>query len=132
MSIDCKNIFAKFVFTFNLRRGFFCYYFPANLISCIAVLVCNHIFSVLLEQFLDNLSLVVCVRFLMICGEWFDELLIYVTLSFVFFIPPVFFSKLKVTSKKSSSVKFAAISILMLILLKNTYIFYRILSVYWY
>ena len=65
---------------------FFWCYFAANLVVCIAVLFCNHIFFQCffiiwfwllnisaLEEFLDNLSLMVWVGFLIICVRWFCE-----------------------------------------------------------
>ena len=58
VSIKCNNISATFLFTFKLKCGlkemifcvFFQCYFAANLVVCIAVLLCNHIFAVLLHN----------------------------------------------------------------------------------
>ena len=58
VSIKCNNISATFLFLFKLKGGLneiiFCVcfrcYFAANLVVCIAVLLCNHIFAVLLHN----------------------------------------------------------------------------------
>ena len=55
VSINCKNIFATFFLRLTWKVGwtkwfsvfFFWCYFAANLVVCIAVLLCNPIFSVL-------------------------------------------------------------------------------------
>ena len=107
--INYKNIFATFVFTFKLKGGLnqiifcvlllvlFCLSFLV-LLGCVhfSFALWPHFFSAsswsgfdcsnisALEEFLDNFSLMVWVRCFIICGGWFDELLIYVRLSFNF------------------------------------------------
>ena len=106
MSVNCKNIFARFLFTFKLKPNYLkqiifcvlllvlfcckfgCMYFNFNLqpqlfsASSLSEFDCSNIS--MFEEFLDDLSLMVWVRCLMISGGWFDEVLTYVKLSFGF------------------------------------------------
>ena len=97
----------------------------------ISFIVCPHFFRAssysnlvllnisALEEVLDNLSLIIFVSCFLICGGWFDDTSIYVNLLFGFLYGRyVLFSKLNVTSKKSTSVRLVTISILKSIFLK--------------
>ena len=125
---------------------FFWFYFAANLLIFIAVLLCNHSISGLLR----SLALIVKIfqhlkNFLITFHwclwrgvQWFvvDDLtrcLCMLSYSLVFCAVSkyLFLSKLKVTSKKSFSIKFVVISKLESILLKMFMIFFRFLSVCW-
>ena len=66
-----------------------------------------------LEEFCDNLSLIIFVSCFLICGGWFDDTWMYINLSFSFLYGRyVLFSKINVTSNKSTSVRLVTISIL--------------------
>ena len=82
-----------------------------------------------LEEFRDNLSLIIFVSCFLICGGWFDATSIYINLSFGYLYGwYVLLSKLNVTSRKSISVRLVTISILKSIFLKILITFFRILS----
>ena len=82
-----------------------------------------------LEEFHDNLSLIIFVSCFLICGGWFDATSIYINLSFGYLYGwYVLLSKLNVTSRKSISVRLVTISILKSIFLKILITFFRILS----
>ena len=82
-----------------------------------------------LDEFRDNLSLIIFVSCFLICGGWFDATSIYINLSFGYlYWCYVLLSKLNVTSRKSISVRLVTISILKSIFLKILITFFRILS----
>ena len=82
-----------------------------------------------LDEFRDNLSLIIFVSCFLICGGWFDATSIYINLSFGYLYGwYVLLSKLNVTSRKSISVRLVTISILKSIFLKILITFFRILS----
>ena len=150
-SIKFKNIFATLVDTSKLNGGLnqmilrcrflltlFCSWLGGVYVSFV---VCPHFFSAssysnlvllnisALEEFRDNLSLIIFVSCFLICGGWFDDTSMYINLSFGFLYGRyVLFSKLNVTSKKSTSVRLVTISILKSIFLKILII----LNVYYY
>ena len=122
------------------------FYVAANLVVCIAVLLCNHSISVvirslaLIDKIFQHLkNFLITFHWCLWRGvQWFvvDDLtrclcilsysLVFCTVSKYFFL-----SKLKVTSKKSYSIKFIVISKLQSILLKIFIIFCRFLSLCW-
>ena len=150
-SIKFKNIFARLVDTSKLNGGLnqmilrcrflltlFCSWLGGVYVSFV---VCPHFFSAssysnlvllnisALEEFRDNLSLIIFVSCFLICGGWFDDTSLCINLSFGFLYGQyVLLSKLNVTSKKSTSVRLVTISILKSIFLKILIIFFRALS----
>ena len=85
-----------------------------------------------LEEFLDKRSLIIFGDWLIICGGWFEDLLIYNNKSFGFLYGlyvPLF--KLKVVSKKSTILRLISKSMAKPVFLSVLIIFLRIRSIYW-
>ena len=146
-SIKFKNIFATLVDTSNdglnqmiLRCRFLLTLFCSWIgVVYVSIVVCPHFSSAssysnlvllnisALEEFRDNLSLIIFVSCFLICGGWFDDTSMYINLSFYFLYGRyVLFSKLNVTSKKSTSVRLVTTSVLKSIFLKILNILFRI------
>ena len=134
-STKFKNIFATLVDTSKLNGGLnqmilrcrffltlFCSWLGGVYVSFVQ---CPHFFSVssysnlvllnisALEEFRENLSLIIFVSCFSICCGWFDDTSMYINLSLGFLYGRyVLFSKLNVTYKKWTSVRLVTISIL--------------------
>ena len=146
-SIKFDNIFVTLVDTSKLIDGLiqmvlrclflltlFCSWLGGVYVS---IVVCPQFFSAssysnlvllnisALEEFCDNLSLIIFVICFLICGGWFDDTWMYINLSFSFLYGRyVLFSKFNVTSKKSTSVRLVTMSILKWIFSKILISFY--------
>ena len=90
----------------------------------VSFVVCLHFFSTssysdlvllyisALEEFYDNVLLIVFVSWFLISAVWFDDTSVYINLSFGFLYGRhVLFSKLNITSKESNSVRLVTISV---------------------
>ena len=127
------------ILRWRFRLALFCSWLGGVYVSFV---LCPHFFSAssysnlvllntsALEEFRDNLLLIIFVSCFSICDGWFDDTSMYINLSFGFLCRRyVLFSQFNITSKKSTSVRLVTISILKSIFLKILIMFFHTLSI---